>query len=134
MASKKTKSQLQAELAAINRSRRSAGVVDVLTSLIRWSGLVAIAYFGASGVSALAGTSTDAKIGVNFLADVRVSSVVSWLVASGGVGYGLRQRQLRRQTVERLGNRVPKLERSIDERRSSSGLSPTGSTPSERDP
>ncbi len=87
-----------------------------------------MARYGYLAIDSLAGQSTLADIAVNFMTNIKVSVVVSWTVAGGGVFYGLRQRKLRRDTVERVQKRNQKLEAIIDKRRTSSQLTPRGDT------
>jgi len=79
-------------------------------------------------VDSLAGKKTIADIGVNILANVTISKALAWIFGIGGIGYGLRQQNLRRNNVKRLQNRIKTLEKSLDSRRTSSGLTETGET------
>jgi len=125
---KKTRTELELELRLLRRQRRHEGAVAVLNNLIRWGGLVGLAYFAYRSVEVLAGGTTVADIGLKFLADVKISQLLSYTVAVGGGVYGWRQRKLRRDTVERLQGRIKELEKSIDPQRTSSGLTTRGAT------
>ena len=59
---------------------------------------------------------------------VEVSVALSWTVALIGTAYGIQQRKLRRDTVERLQTRNIELEKKIDQKRSSSKLTARGDT------
>ena len=87
-----------------------------------------MARYGYLSIETLSGQQTLADIGVNFLTDIKVSVAVAWSVATGGVLYGMRQRKLRRDTVERIQKRNRKLESLLDPNRSSSQLMPRGDT------
>lgn len=115
----------------LRQLRASEGWVSVLNNLIKWGGLFGISFCAYLSVTALAGTTTAADIGIKFLADVRVSEAVAWIFGGSGVAYGLRQRKLRRDTVERIQPRVEGLEKQIDPGRSSSKLTKRGETPPE---
>ena len=82
MAAKKSKGQLEAELKVLRQSRNSEGVVQVLISLFRWVGIVLIVRYAYLGIEALAGKSTLADIGVNFLTDINVSVALAWAAGS----------------------------------------------------
>lgn len=127
----KSKAELQAELKFLRAFKNSQALVTVVVELIRWGGLVAIAYFALLSVKALAGQTTAANIGIKFLADVRVSEALAWIFGVVGSGYGFGERRLRRSTVERLQSRIRTLENKIDPKRSSSNLTPKGDTPKE---
>ena len=122
----RTKSQLIAELKAIKSARTADGWVTVLQSLIRWGGIALVARYSYLAVEALAGQTTLADIGINFLGKVEVSVALAWSFGAVGVAYGWQQRKLRKDTVERLQNRIQALEQMIDRGRSSSNLTPRG--------
>ena len=128
MPKKKTRAELEAELRLLKSQRAAAAWASVLNSLIKWTGATAIAYCGYLSIDTLAGKTTAADIGVELLANIRLSEVFAYLFGVGAVGYGLAQRQLRRSTVERLQGRVRTLEQVRDSGRTSSGLTPRGDT------
>lgn len=128
MANKKSKAQLEAELKVLRQSRFAEGTVQVLLSLIRWGALIFIARYGYLSIESLAGKSTLADIGINFLSDIKVSVAIAWSTGFGGVIYGLSQRKLRRDTVERLQERIQVLEAEKDPARTSSKLTKRGDT------
>ena len=125
---KKTNAELLAENKFLRGGQRGQNVASVLNNLIQWGGLVAIFYFGYLTVDTLAGQTTTADIGINFLANIRISTALAWGVGAVGVSYGMVQRKLRRDTVERLQGRITKLERREDPNRSSSKLTMRGDT------
>ena len=148
---KRTKAQLEAELAAIRRVRGADALSAIFGQLFKWVGLVGIFYWIYKSIDSLAGKHTFADIGIKVEGDLQTSTkeqagqivdnpfVTSWLpwaVAIGlillllliAVGYGLRQRKLRRTTIERLQGRIKSLERNQDPNRTSSGLTPQGQT------
>lgn len=93
-----------------------------------WLSLLGIAGFFYLTVKSLAGTYTFADIGIKVIGDFKVSEALSYLFGVGGVGYGLRERKLRRQTTERLTERNVTLEKLIDPTRTSSHLTTRGTT------
>ena len=95
---------------------------NTIQSGIRWVGLVLICFAMAFCVRVLAGKYTFAQIGVSFLGSFKVSEAVSYGVGVVGVGYGLRERRLRRKNIERMSGQIAKLEEEIHQRRSSSHL------------
>ena len=121
---KKSKQQLDYEL----RARRIDRTAVVVEAGFRYGALVAIFYFLYASVASLAGQVTLADIGLRIIGDVRISETIAWLFGGGGVGYGLRERKLRRDTIERLTPRVRKYEEMLDPQRSSTGLPSRGTT------
>jgi hypothetical protein len=89
---------------------------------------VLIFYFLYLSVEALAGKYTFADIGLQALANLRVSEAIAYAFGAAGVGYGLRQRKLRRDTIEQLAARVQAAEQLVDPGRTSSALSARGTT------
>lgn len=99
-----------------------------VTALIKWGGLLGIAYFMYCSVRVLSGQSTFADIGIRLLGNLRVSEAAAWLLGGSGILYGSRERRLRLQANETLGKRVSDLEGEIDAKRSSSKLTTKGQT------
>lgn len=69
-----------------------------------------------------------ADIGVRFLGNFAVNTALAWVLAGGGIAYGIGQRRLRRNTVERMSQRTAELEERIDRKRTSSRLTKRGET------
>lgn len=112
----------------MSRVRMAEILGKVAIALIQWGGLALIALYTFKSVEALSGRHTAADIGIKLLANVTISKGLAYLLGVGGVGYGLRQRGLRRTTVERMHRRVRELEARHDPKRSSSGLTTRGET------
>ncbi len=130
MSKKKTAAELRAENKLLRTQNIITSITTILSRLIAWGGVVLIARYAYLSVSALSGKITTSDIGVNFLGDVRVSEGLAWLLGIGGTGYGLSQRKLRRDTIERLQGRIKAMEKEHDPKRSSSNLTVRGTTPS----
>lgn len=124
----KSKAELIAENEALHRHGVGSSIAKVLTSLIQWVGLSSITYFAFRAIDSLSGQATTADIGVSFMADIKVSVMLSWAAGAAGVAYGYGQRKLRKNTVEKLHKRNQELESEFDKRRSSSQLTPKGDT------
>jgi hypothetical protein len=104
---------------------------QALNRLIPGATLVLIAGFIYLSIKSLAGQHTFADIGLKVLGDVKISEAIAYVLAGGGITFGLNERKLRRTTVERLTERTIQLEKELDSRRSSSGLTTKGTTRSE---
>jgi hypothetical protein len=128
VARKKTAAELRAE----NRLLRQFGLAQSITAIVRnivtVGGAVLIARYAYLSIRALSGQTTAADIGINFLADVKISQALAWLLAGGGVGYGIVQDRLRRSTIRRLEGHKEQLEKLIDPGRTSSRLTASGGT------
>ena len=117
-----------------SRILRKLSLAETITSAwnstVKWGGLVAISYFVFRTVEALSGTTTFADIGleVRAFANIKISQLAAWFFALCGVGYGLGQRRLRKDTIERLQSRIQRLETEIDPDRSTSSLTTRGET------
>ena len=121
-----SKDELHAQV-EIHRIQARAAVI---TTLIRWAGVVALGFWGFKSIDVLAGRATLAAIGVTLKAfgKVYISEAVAWLFGMGGVGYGLVQRRLRRSVIARLSPAVRDREKAIDPKRTSSQLTERGQT------
>jgi hypothetical protein len=75
-----------------------------------------------------AGQHTDANLSFSLITKLQADRWLAYLFGVSGVGYGLFERNLRRRNIKRMTNRSEKLEKLIDPQRSSSSLSPEGST------
>ncbi len=128
MGSNKSKAELLAENRFLRKDRNASNITTVLIYLIKYGALVAIFYFGYLSVLALAGKYTFADIGISLLGDVNISVTLAWIFGVGGVFYGMRQRKVRKDTVERLQGRIQSLETQIDHKRTTSQLTPRGDT------
>ena len=100
--------------------------LSIANNLIRWGAICFIAYLVFRCIETLAGKTTFADIGIDFLADVKISVLLSLCAGAGGVAYGYKQRQLRKSTVELLHKRINELETEVDSSRSSSNLTARG--------
>lgn len=125
---KKTRAQLETEIRLLKSAKRSEGFVALGREMIRWGGLCFIAWCASSAIAELSGKETSASVYIDFLGTVNVSLALSWTVAIIGTAYGIQQRKLRRDTVERIQQRNIQLEKLIDPDRSSSKLTPRGET------
>lgn len=128
MAKTKTAAELRAENKLLKRLGVAQAAAAIVNTIVRWGGSVLIARYAFLSIEALAGETTLASIGVNVLSDIRVSYALAWLLAGGGVAYGVRQRTLRRDTVSRIQERNRDLEAARDPKRSSSRLTLRGET------
>lgn len=120
--------KLRAENRQLKCVNRSAALVSVFNNAIRWGCLVLIVRYGYLSITALAGKSTSAEFLFNILAMKNISVTFAWCIGFAGLLYGYRQRGLRKYTIERLQHRNVDLEKLIDDRRSSSKLTPRGDT------
>lgn len=124
----KSKAQLEAELRVLKRSRTAEGIISTIQATIKYGAIVWISYYAYLSISDLAGKRTFADIGLNFLANFKVTVVLAWIVGIVGIVYGKAQNKLRKDTVERLQSRIALLEGKIDPSRSSSKLTTRGET------
>ena len=93
-------------------------------TLIRWLGAALICYIGKDILSTFAGRTTEIMVSV--LGKLEIAA--SLALAGGCAVWAILERIVRKRTIKRLTERTQKLEKAIDSRRSSSGLTPTGST------
>jgi hypothetical protein len=103
-------------------------VTTVVREVVKWAAIVLIVRYGYYAIAVLAGRSTFADIVVRFLANLKVSDGILYLVTGGSICYGVGQRYLRRRHIKRVVPAKNRLERMLDPNRSSSGLTPKGTT------
>ena len=93
---------------------------------------VLIIYFGVYRTAhELAGKETAATFTASLFADIKPDEIISYVAALIGWMFGINAQRLRRNTTERLTNRIQELEARIDPHRTSSGLTQRGQTPKE---
>jgi hypothetical protein len=87
-----------------------------------------IAWLAREAISDLAGreTSVTVSTALSVIGDLRVTIAIT--LAGGAAVWALVERTLRHRKTEALQTRIIELEKGIDPRRSSSGLTPTGKT------
>jgi hypothetical protein len=117
---RKPKPRLGTEVKFLSRQVQYELWTAVATQTIKWGGLVAIAWMGYKCISSLAGRTTQARVLVNFLGDLKVSQAVSWAMTAAGFSYGRVQSRLRKTKEKILGDRIKELEEAIDQHRDSS--------------
>jgi hypothetical protein len=107
-------------------------LLDILATVVQlgisWGAACFIAYMSFRSVDALAGKITFASLGASFIGDVRINEGLAWLLAGGFGLYGLNERRLRRKHIERTAPQISELESRIDPNRTSSRLTPRGTT------
>ena len=94
-------------------------------SRLIWLAIVVVAY---KAIDTVAGETTVADLGVNVVADIRISEAVAYGLGVQGFGYGFKQRKMRKRSIREQSERITDLETQIDPARSSSELTDTGDT------
>jgi hypothetical protein len=125
---KKSRATLEAENKLLRKYKISESIANAVNTVIKWCALVWIVRYGYLSIIALAGQITKADFGVNLLSNDAFAKIVMIIFAFAGMGYGLNERRLRKNTVESLSSRVRELEEMLDDKRSSSQLTQRGDT------
>jgi hypothetical protein len=128
MASTNPANRLQAEIAERRFFKTVDSVVSIVGTLLKCVTVVIIARYIYLGVAVLAGKSTLADVGFRVLGNIKISDSIAYILGVGGVVYGVGERQLRRRNIERLSREKNALERILDPTRTSSRLTPRGTT------
>ena len=105
--------------------------VVIITQGMKYGCLGFLGWCGYLSIASLAGKHTIADIVISFLGNITVSKGVAYIFGAGGTAYGVYQRKLRRDFIERHSARDRELELQHDPSRSSSHLTPRGETPKE---
>jgi hypothetical protein len=120
--------QVQAEYDERLAFKKIDAIVSVFGMLLKFSAIVLCVRYGYFSVVALAGKSTFADVGFRILGNLKISEGISYIFGTGGIVYGVGQRQLRRRNIERIVPLKNKLEMILDPKRTSSGLTSKGTT------
>jgi hypothetical protein len=114
------------------RYRLISQAIDAIATTVRvvlFCGLLLLlGYWTRDVLLAYAGKTTLADVAIRLAADLKIDKMFAYLFGGGGVAYGLLQRRLRRQTIARLTPRSRAREEELDPNRTSSGLTPRGTT------
>lgn len=129
MAPKKPESVEIARLQLRSQINRNETIASVVNNLIRCATVGALGYFAVLISREFAGQTTVAV--ADFVLRMHLNEFAAAALGGSGIAYGVRQRKLRRDTVERLAKRITELEGRIDPQRTSSRLNPRGVTPPE---
>jgi hypothetical protein len=103
-------------------------ITTVVREVVKWAAIVLIVRYGYYAIAVLSGHSTFADVAVRFLANLKVSDSILYLLTGGSIIYGVGQRHLRRRHIRRVVPAKNRLEMLLDPNRSSSGLTPKGTT------
>ena len=106
--------------------------IDLLSQLILvgipWGALVFIVYWVTGALAELSGKTTLAQLGISFFGNFTINTTIAYIVGIGGIGFGLTEKRLRRNAIERLQGRIQQLEEVRDPKRTSSKLTKRGTT------
>ena len=108
--------------------KKYEGFFSTVKYSIKYGAIVLCARYAYLATLALAGKSTFADIGFRVLGNLTISHGICYLVASGGVLYGVGQRRLRRRHIKRVEILKNNYERILNPGRTSSGLTEDGTT------
>jgi len=100
----------------------------VLNSVAKWGALLGCVYFASDTLKGIVGTTTYADVGIRFLGSLRISQSIGIAITSFSIFVALRERKLRHDKTEYLQGRIKKLEEVLDMNRSSSRITPRGTT------
>lgn len=101
----------------------------VLISMVRGATVVGVSYYLYKAAEALAGKTTSFTTVLNAVANMSLDRWAAWLLAGVfGVGY-VRERKLRQRTIAGTSEYTKSLEKKVDPKRSSSGLTNRGTPP-----
>jgi hypothetical protein len=98
----------------------------LLTTIVKTLGVVSALYIGKEMVVSVAGRETFVALKFAFLADFKVSLSVAMAGMASAWAFG--ERWLRHRTVAQLQARNREFEMALDPKRTSSGLTPAGTT------
>jgi hypothetical protein len=110
------------------RHKKLEIVADAVHLFIPWASLVAIFVLAYLTVDKLAGKTTMAQLGMNFVGSIRIPDAVAFLFGGAGGGLAFRERNLRHKKTAEMAAHTQRLEAIIDSRRTTSGLTPHGTT------
>jgi hypothetical protein len=109
-------------------SRGIDGLVGLLHTGIIGVVVIFIFFYAKEVLVAFAGKETAANLALSLAANLQLDRWLAYLVGASGVGYGIRQRQVRRRNIERMTGHNAEVEKQVHPTRTSSGLTAKGKT------
>jgi hypothetical protein len=103
-------------------------VNSTIQTTIKVAGFVVVAWILSASLRILAGKQTILNVAMQVVASLGLSAKISYALGITGVVYGLRQRHLRRLTIEKMSGHQRKLEQALDQKRTSSEITLKGTT------
>ena|SRR6266478_4736755 len=123
---------------AADKSRVRLRLIDALSTFIiygwKYGTLAFIAYWGFDALKAFAGKGTDAAVVFKIVTDLRIDQGIAYLFGLGGVAYGYKERRAKQKAVGHLGTARQEAEKRVDPGRTSSNLTPRGTSRPEDQP
>jgi hypothetical protein len=112
------------------KTRKFTTTVEALTglvrTLIRWGGVVLICWFQYRCFQAIAGKDTTFSAVVNLVAKLSIDRWIAYIVAGLASGCWWIERRTRQRTIKEREEYIRELEKKVDPKRSTSGLTATG--------
>ncbi len=142
MAKKKTQEELSLEIKMLRRHGIGNNFTKIVRDLIKYGFLFGVSYFSYLSIDSLSGKITHADISMNatgsmsvessstvkFFTDCRTVGILAIIFGVGGILYGRRQANLRRDVIEKFNPYKIAIEKKIDPERSTSKLLSRGDT------
>ena len=134
MKKSKSKAELQAEVNILRNTHISNNLTKLSRTVVKVLGTVAIFFFIRDMVVAMAGQETVGALtfNTNIITDLKANqamvTLAGVLFGTGGVSYGVAQRNSKQKSISRLSMRKEELEKRLDPGRQSSSLTTNGTT------
>ncbi len=103
-------------------------LLDMAEQLIKAGTWITLGYFALEAIRTLAGKTTVVSMILSVLGQPEVTEILKDLVVFGSIVWALLERRERRRKTEYLSSRLGKLEATHDPARTSSNISPDGTT------
>jgi hypothetical protein len=117
---KKSPEQYQSETTKFLQVLNTFG--KIVSTVIIWGTVGYMFYCIKEAAIAFAGRETFTNIGVNVVTDLKLPQWFGYVFGGSGIGYGLTERRIRRNAIQRLSKRTNELEGQINPERTSSML------------
>lgn len=121
---KRTKEEIEESIIKFNSLTKV--IAQILLAAIKWVGIILVCRYGYLAIVSLAGKTTIANILVSIITDLKMNQWFGLVFGTGGVSYGIVQKNLRKKEIRRLATRCDLLEKKVDPEKASSGLTHHG--------
>lgn len=107
-------------------------LIDASQSVVKWAitgtVIALLGHFATESIKALAGKVTISYLVSKFLGSIAINQWVAWVIAGISTGWACLERRQKRKKIAELSRRPIELEKMIDPGRSSSSITPEGTT------
>lgn len=130
-----SREKLEADLKYLKKGKIAESVTSTISNIAKWLGIFGISIYVYKSLAVLSGKDTNANLNFAAILTTPEAPLIPWAIAILGLIalissmiYGVSQKKLRQDNIAQLEGRIKDLEKMLDSKRTSSGLTQRGQT------